>query len=90
MGNSHSTSIARREDEHSAAVVIESCIDTNRMAGIATNACLKEGEKYAADSLPSDRAWAATVALVPVPFAWGFVYLSIFIVGWVRRGFVTS
>jgi hypothetical protein len=30
---------------------------------------------------------ATAEALVPVPFAWGFVYLVLFLVRWVKRGF---
>jgi hypothetical protein len=34
-----------------------------------------------------EREMATFLAFVPVPFAWGFVYLVIFLVRWVKRGF---
>ena len=34
-----------------------------------------------------DEEWAALVAIVPVPFGWGSVYLVLFLFRWVRRGF---
>lgn len=39
------------------------------------------------DLLPYVKLGAAVVALVPIPFGWGLVYLIIFVVRWVRRGF---
>jgi hypothetical protein len=30
---------------------------------------------------------AAVVGFLPIPFAWGFVYLAVFLVRWVKRGF---
>jgi hypothetical protein len=30
---------------------------------------------------------AAMVAFIPVPLAWGLVYLVLFLVGWIKRGF---
>lgn len=30
----------------------------------------------------------AVVAFVPVPLGWGFTYLILFLVGWIKRGFV--
>jgi hypothetical protein len=37
--------------------------------------------------LKNERLEAAYVALIPVPFAWGLVYLVLFLVGWIKRGF---
>jgi hypothetical protein len=41
------------------------------------------------DRVATCNAWpeAVVVAIVPVPFAWGFVYLILFLVRWVKRGF---
>ena len=36
------------------------------------------------------RQEATIVAFVPVLFAWGFVYLVLFLFGWVKRGFQTE
>jgi hypothetical protein len=51
------------------------------------NACNKQSDDSVA--LAYNNAWltAAIVAFVPVPPGWGFVYLVIFLIGWVRRGF---
>jgi hypothetical protein len=50
--------------------------------------CTKESEDYAVGALPRERLEAATVAFVPVPLGWGFTYLVLFLVRWVKRGFV--
>jgi hypothetical protein len=53
-----------------------------------------ECNKEASDSLgiAYKNAWiaAAILAFVPVPLGWGFTYLILFLVRWVRRGFVRS
>jgi hypothetical protein len=33
-----------------------------------------------------EEAW--TAALLPIPFAWGLVYFALFVVRWIKRGFV--
>ena len=38
-------------------------------------------------NLPAEREDAAIVAFAPIPFAWGFAYLAVFLFRWVRRGF---
>jgi hypothetical protein len=52
--------------------------------------CMNEIEASIERALPIERKDAAIVALVPVPFAWLGVYLIIFFVKWVRRGFVAG
>ena len=37
-----------------------------------------------------DSIAAITEAIIPVPLAWGFVYLTLFLVRWVKRGFAKS
>lgn len=58
----------------------------------ACDAAFDRCNKEAADSLASayESAWlaAAIVAFVPVPLGWGFVYLVLFLVRWVKRGFM--
>jgi hypothetical protein len=39
------------------------------------------------DSRPLAHEEAALVAFVPVPLAWGFIYLVLFLTRWVKRGF---
>jgi hypothetical protein len=49
--------------------------------------CQKQQDEYIAAVYPAEVKWAALFALVPVPLGWGFVYLVLFIVRWVRHGF---
>jgi hypothetical protein len=49
--------------------------------------CNKEAEDSLALAISNARFSAALVAFVPVPFGWGFVYLALFLVRWVKRGF---
>jgi len=49
--------------------------------------CSKRSADYAVNSLPNERIEAAAVALIPLPLAWGFAYLCLFLVRWVKRGF---
>jgi hypothetical protein len=55
-------------------------------------AAFNECNKLAADSLAlaisNDRFNAALVAFVPVPLGWGFADLVLFLVRWVKRGFI--
>ena len=50
--------------------------------------CNKQAEESLLQANKEARMWAAIVALVPVPLGWGLTYLLIFIVRWVKRGFV--
>jgi len=54
-------------------------------AGFRT--CNKEAEESLALAIRNARLSAALVAFVPVPFGWGLVYLALFLVRWVKRGF---
>jgi hypothetical protein len=51
--------------------------------------CTADELSYFHEVLPGERIVAAIVGVVPVPFAWGFVYLVLFLVRWVKRGFNT-
>ena len=68
--------------------------DSN-LAGKTGNAWtigFNECNKLAHDSLAeaTTDAWlgAALFAFVPVPLGWGFTYLVLFLVRWVKRGFM--
>jgi len=52
------------------------------------NQCNKEADDLLA--VDSTNAWGPTliIAFVPVPLGWGFTYLILFLVRWVKRGFV--
>lgn len=48
--------------------------------------CVKRYEDFLNRTIPGDHMEAALVALVPFPF----VFMIIFLVRWVRRGFITQ
>jgi hypothetical protein len=52
--------------------------------------CSKIGETFAMGMLPVEREHAAIVAFIPVPLGWGAAYLLLFLVRWIRRGFVKT
>jgi hypothetical protein len=49
--------------------------------------CHKQAEDSFALAVKNARLAATLAALVPVPMGWGFTYLVLFVVGWVKRGF---
>ncbi|MGB9233158.1 MAG: hypothetical protein WCC04_02010 [Terriglobales bacterium] len=69
-------------------VLVEQCMAPPNDWGDTYRACLKDADDYSMKMLPSQRTEAALVAFVPVPFGWGFSYLVLFLVRWVKRGFV--
>ena len=65
------------------------------LAGLTGGAWQKgfdECNRIADDSLAlaisNDRFNAALVAFIPVPLGWGLVYSALFLVRWVKRGFI--
>jgi hypothetical protein len=69
---------------------VQSCLDANGGKELPDVGCLRRGEDDAVAHLPEAREEGAIYALFPIPFAWGIVYLVIFVVRWVRRGFVSD
>jgi len=55
----------------------------------AFRACDKHAEDSLSLAIRNARLSAALFAFVPVPLGWGFTYLVLFLVRWVKRGFVT-
>jgi hypothetical protein len=49
--------------------------------------CRRQFEDSLALAAKNARLGATLAALVPVPLGWGFVYLVLFVFGWVKRGF---
>ena len=49
--------------------------------------CNKLADDSLALALTNAREMGALVAFVPVPLGWGFCYLVLFLVRWVKRGF---
>jgi hypothetical protein len=52
--------------------------------------CSARSTDYVVGAWRGEWIEAIVVALVPVPLAWGLVYLIIFLVRWVKRGFATA
>lgn len=50
--------------------------------------CDARGKDYIAENLSYARIDAAIVAFIPVPVGWGFISLILFLVRWIKRGFV--
>ncbi len=75
-------------DIRSAVHITQSCIDAHNGQEVGDNECLKRGEDYAVRLTPGERWEAAIVAFVPVPLAWGFIYLTLFLVRWIKRGWL--
>ena len=50
--------------------------------------CNKQATDSIAEAMTNARLDAAFVGLVPVPLGWGFTYLVLFLVRWVKRGFM--
>jgi hypothetical protein len=55
---------------------------------IGFNECNKRADDSLALAISNARFAAALVAFVPVPLGWGFTYLVLFLVRWVKRGFM--
>jgi hypothetical protein len=54
------------------------------------NECDRQADESLALALTNARQEAALIALAPVPLGWGFAYLVLFLVQWVKRGFAQS
>jgi hypothetical protein len=71
------------------SMIYNDCVgnSTNGRAWGSEDQCSKERDASLSASYPSAVESAAFVAVVPIPLGWGFVYLMIFIVRWIKRGF---
>ena len=69
-----------------AGTIMSSCIESHNGADPG-NQCLRDGANYIVSMVESNRLNAAFIAIVPVPLGWGFIYLVLFLVRWIRRGF---
>ena len=49
-------------------------------------ACDKDGADAMNLAVSEGRLEAAMIAFIPVPLGWGFVYLILFLIRWVKRG----
>jgi hypothetical protein len=68
-------------------LITQSCAEDHIGNEVGYNECMKRGEDYHAEVFPSEHLAAAMAAFIPVPFAWGFVYLILFLARWIKRGF---
>ena len=82
-------------DSASEAIASAHVACDSNLAGKTGDAYTKgfdECNKRANDSLveasANARLDAALVAFVPVPLGWGLIYLLLFLVSWVKRGFM--
>lgn len=55
---------------------------------VGSGECDKRSTDYLANHNYDALTTAASVAFIPVPLGWGFVYLILYLVTWVKRGFV--
>jgi hypothetical protein len=62
-----------------------SCEEAQNWKGSAE--CDRLSTDYLAETNKSLWIEVAAVALIPVPLGWGFTYLVLFLVRWVKRGF---
>jgi hypothetical protein len=69
-----------------SSTVFNKCME--EFAAKYPDTCSTRSTDYAVSALPGERIEAIVVALVPVPFAWGLAYLVLFLVRWVKRGFL--
>lgn len=89
VGAGYYTVIATSDADAKFASGIRLDCETYIPAGIATLAeCDKRGDDWLKETASSERIEAASVALVPVPLTWGFTYLVLFLVRWVKRAFM--
>jgi hypothetical protein len=51
-------------------------------------ACNKDAEESLSEAYKNAWFEAALVAFIPVPLGWCFAYLVLFLVRWVKRGFI--
>jgi hypothetical protein len=77
------------EDIKINVIVEQACVDA-RPAGTPMKPCDDAMYAQINRDIPGERQWAAIVALVPIPLAWGFCYLAVFLVRWIKRGFARS
>jgi hypothetical protein len=80
----HTFQVAEDRDIEVAVAIARSC---EAVPHADSKKCTNEMYASGARTLPFEREEAAIIALVPVPLAWFGVYLIIFLVKWVRRGF---
>jgi hypothetical protein len=82
----HTFDVQSESDIHMSTILTESCIDANHGSDPGDK-CSKEGDQELRDQYHYEVEDAALVALVPIPFGWGFVYLVLLTFRWIKRGF---
>lgn len=73
--------------ENNAKVVASVQCETNiGLSDAAFQKCITDtNDTYNSRGLAVEVAW---IAFVPVPLIWAFTYLALFLIRWIRRGFV--
>jgi hypothetical protein len=86
-GYLHEFDVRSDDDSKIAEMIEDNCISDQHGQETPDNHFLKKEQDYLNNSFASERDDALFVAFVPIPLAWGFAYLLIFIVRWIKRGF---
>jgi hypothetical protein len=73
-------------DIKTASGLTLSCEEAQNWRG--SRECDERATDYLAQSSYHERIDAAVVAFVPLPLGWGFAYLVLFLVRWIKRGFM--
>ncbi len=86
----HTLTVERDRNNRTYFSLMDSCIASYRSNSDqhidADDVCTKKWAHFNVSALHEERVEALTVALVPVPIAWGLAYLALFLIRWVKRG----
>jgi hypothetical protein len=86
----HTFIVEQDQNNRNYVSLMESCIasyTSNSDQRInADDFCTKTWANFNVSALHEERVEALTVALLPVPVAWGLAYLVLFLIRWVKRG----
>jgi hypothetical protein len=53
--------------------------------------CMQEADRHIEQFVEHHSGWYSLgIVLLPIPFAWLFVYISVLVTRWIKRGFVQS
>lgn len=84
---SHYDGVATERYQRFANSEVQRCLDANGGKELPDVGCVRRGEDYTLAHMGDEEEEVVSNAFLPVPLGWGFVYLVLFVVRWVRRGF---
>ena len=67
--------------------VYEACAQAAGNDAAKETACFNAQMAAAERDVKYEHEAATGMALLPLPFAWGFAYLALFVTRWIKRGF---